>query len=57
MDSFGMDPFAMKQCLTGEAIKTVKGVETDYDEMFNRLDEKYGNSRKIVVVVLCILRH
>lgn len=55
-DSFGKDPFALKQCLTGEALKTVKGVETDYDEMFKRLNERYGNSRKIVDVVLCDLK-
>ncbi len=30
-DSFGKDPFILKQCLPGEALKTVKGAETDYD--------------------------
>ncbi|KAK4324215.1 hypothetical protein Pmani_005217 [Petrolisthes manimaculis] len=55
-DSFGKDPFALKQCLSGDALKAVKGVETDYDQMFKRLDEKYGNCRKIVDVVLCDLK-
>ncbi|KAK4290852.1 hypothetical protein Pmani_028375 [Petrolisthes manimaculis] len=55
-DSFGKDPFALKQCLSGDALKAVKGVEIDYDQMFKRLDEKYGNCRKIVDVVLCDLK-
>ncbi|KAK3893562.1 hypothetical protein Pcinc_002627 [Petrolisthes cinctipes] len=28
-DNFGKDPFVLKQCLTGEALKTVLGVEDD----------------------------
>lgn len=48
---FGKDPFALKQCLTDDALKTVLGVEHDYDEMFQRFDEKFGNERKVVVVI------
>ncbi|KAK4304813.1 hypothetical protein Pmani_023248 [Petrolisthes manimaculis] len=51
-DNFGKDPFALKQCLTGDALKTVLGVEDDYEEMFKRLDEKFGNKRKIVDFVI-----
>ena len=50
--SFGEDPYALKQCLSGEALKCVLGVENDYHEMFKRLDEKFGNDRKIVDVVV-----
>ncbi|KAK3882458.1 hypothetical protein Pcinc_013165 [Petrolisthes cinctipes] len=55
-NSFGKDPYALKQCLTGDALKTVKGVENDYELMIKRLDDKYGNSRKVVDMVLCDLK-
>lgn len=37
-------------------IKAVKGSEGDYDEMFQRLDDKFGNSRKIVDLVVSDLK-
>ena len=51
-DNFGKDPFALRQCLSGDALETVKGVENDYDLMVKRLDTKYGNSRRIVDDIL-----
>ena len=40
------DPFTLKQCLTGEALLTVKGVDNDFTEMMKRLDIKYGKARE-----------
>ncbi|XP_064083900.1 uncharacterized protein LOC135199676 [Macrobrachium nipponense] len=40
----------------GEALQAVKGSEGNYDEMIQRLDDKFGNSRKIVDLVVGELR-
>lgn len=50
--AYGADPYALKMCLSGDALQTVRGVEGSYDEMFGRLDDKYGNARKIVDIVI-----
>ncbi|KAK3097424.1 hypothetical protein FSP39_009560 [Pinctada imbricata] len=50
--SFGLDPFALKKCLSGEALSTVKGVDDDFNEMFRRLDLKYGRPEKLSDAVL-----
>ena len=54
--SFGNDPFALKKCLKGEALATVKGVDDDFDEMFRRLDLKFGRPEKLSDAVLNELR-
>ncbi|XP_068229326.1 uncharacterized protein [Palaemon carinicauda] len=43
-------------CLGGEALQAVKGSEGNYDEMIQRLDDKFGNPRKIVDLVVGELR-
>ena len=43
-------------CLSGEALQAVKGSEGNYEEMFQRLDDKFGNSRKIVDLVISDLK-
>lgn len=53
---YGTDPYALKMCLGGEALQAVKGSEGSYDEMFKRLDDKFGNSRKIVDLVVSDLK-
>ena len=53
---YGTDPYALKMCLSGEALQAVKGSEGDYDEMIRRLDDKFGNSRKIVDLVISDLK-
>ncbi|XP_064115038.1 neurofilament medium polypeptide-like [Macrobrachium nipponense] len=40
----------------GEALQAVKGSEGNYDEMIQRLDDKFGDSRKIVDFVVGELR-
>ena len=50
--AYGEDPFALKGCLSGDALSTVKGVESDYDEMFCRLGLKYGRSERLTDAVL-----
>ena len=53
---FGKDPYALRQCLAGSALDTVKGVENDFQEMFARLDGKYGNARKLVDAIIFELK-
>ena len=53
---YGTDPYALKMCLGGEALQAVKGSEGNYEEMFQRLDDKFGNSRKIVDLVISDLK-
>lgn len=50
--AYGADPYALKMCLSGDALQTIRGAEGNYDEMFERLDDKYGNARKIVDLVI-----
>jgi hypothetical protein len=52
MSSYGQDPFALKKCLSGDALRTVKGVDDDFTEMFHRLDIKYGRPEKQTDAVL-----
>ncbi|XP_068247848.1 uncharacterized protein [Palaemon carinicauda] len=54
--SFGKDPYALRSCLSGEALNTVRGIENDYDEMLSRLDLRYGDNRKLVDAVLSDLK-
>ena len=53
MEKFhGKDPFAIKNCLSGEALIHVQAVDDNYDEMMQRLDFKYGRPEKLVDVVI-----
>ncbi|XP_068212576.1 uncharacterized protein [Palaemon carinicauda] len=54
--SFGKEPYALRSCLSGEALNTVRGIENDYDEMLSRLDLRYGDNRKLVDAVLSDLK-
>lgn len=38
--TFSKDPYALRSCLSGEALMAVRGVENDYDEMFKDGDNK-----------------
>lgn len=38
-DYYGRDPFALRQCLSGDALRCVAGCENDYSELFRRLDD------------------
>ena len=51
-NQYGQDPYALRQCLSGEALETIKGIEGDYLEMFQRLDAKYGEPRKLVDAII-----
>ena len=53
---YGNDPFALKKCLSGEALEGVRGVDNDYDEMFRRLNMKYGRPERLIDAVLSELR-
>ena len=55
-NSYGKKPYALKQCLDGDALKVVLGVKDDYDEMLKSLDESFGNTRRIVDAVINYLR-
>ncbi|XP_068229339.1 uncharacterized protein [Palaemon carinicauda] len=54
--SFGKDPYALRSCLSGEALNTVRGIENDNDEMLSRLDLRYGDNHKLVDAVLSDLK-
>ncbi|KAK3089754.1 hypothetical protein FSP39_006215 [Pinctada imbricata] len=54
--TYGQDPFALKKCLSGEALKTVQGVDYDFTEMMRRLDIKYGRPERIADSILCDIR-
>ncbi|XP_068235508.1 uncharacterized protein [Palaemon carinicauda] len=54
--SFGKDPYALRSCLSGEALNTVRGIENDSDEILSRLDSRYGDSCKLVDAVLSDLK-
>lgn len=43
-------------CLGEEALQAVKGAEGNYNEMVKRLDDKYGNPRKIIDLVISDLK-
>lgn len=43
---YGEHAYALKMCLVGDALQTVMGTEGNYNEMIQRLDDKYGNTRK-----------
>ena len=46
--AYGKDAYALRSRLFGPALQTVKGVADDYTQMFQRLDDVFGNSRKFV---------
>ena len=43
-------------CLSGDALQTVRGAEGNYQEMIQRLDDKFGNVRKVVDLVISDLK-
>ena len=45
-------PYALRSCLTKEALGVVTSVDDNIDEMLKRLDEKYGDPAKIADVVI-----
>ena len=54
--TYGGDPFALKSCLHGEALRTIQGVDNDYYEMWKRLILKYGRPERLTDTILCDLR-
>lgn len=50
--TYGEDFFALKNSLSGEPLEIVKGVDNNFDEMFKRLDLKYGRPEKLADTVL-----
>ena len=49
---YGNDPYALKNSLSGDALKVVMGIEDNFLEMFKRLDLKYGDPSKLVDSVI-----
>ena len=45
-------PYILRSCLTGEPLESIKSVDDNLDEMWARLDEKYGDPTKITDVVI-----
>ncbi|XP_062605795.1 uncharacterized protein LOC134267606 [Saccostrea cucullata] len=54
--TYGKDPFALKNSLSGEPFEIIKGVDNDFEEMFKRLDLKYGRPEKLADTVLADIR-
>ena len=54
--SYGCDSYALMQCLSGEALMVVKGVENELEDMFRRLDLKYGRPEKLADNILSELK-
>ena len=52
MTTYGEDPYALRSCLSGSALDTVRGAEDNFQEMFRRLENAYGDPRKIVDTVI-----
>ena len=44
--------YVLRTCLDGEPAKLVKSVDDDIDEMWQRLDEKYGDPAKVADVII-----
>ena len=45
-------PYVLKSCLTGDALDDVKNVDHSIEEMWKRLDNKYGEPSKIIDVIM-----
>lgn len=54
---YGEDSFALKNCLSGEALLLVQPVDDSYEEMMKRLDFKYGRPQTLVDSVLKDLKN
>ncbi|XP_063843679.1 uncharacterized protein LOC135090655 [Scylla paramamosain] len=50
--NYGENAFALKQCLSGEALSVVHGVDDDYKEMFRRLDQRYADPVRLTDTVI-----
>lgn len=42
--NYGKEPFALRQCLSGEAVDLICGNEHDFDQMFEWLDDMYNDT-------------
>lgn len=49
---YGDDPYALRSCLSGEALEVVRGVDDSFDSMIERLDARYGSPSRQVETVL-----
>lgn len=48
---YGPDPYALKMWVGGDTLQTVRGAKGNSEEIFERLDDKNENARKIVDLV------
>ena len=46
--TYGEDSYALRSCLSGQALEVVSGVDDNYREMWVRLKLKYGNPERLV---------
>lgn len=54
--TYGTDPFALKKSLMSKALKTVHGVDNDNEEMWKRLEMKYGIPERFTDSILLDIR-
>lgn len=50
--AYGDDPYALRSCLSGEALEIVRGADDSFDSMIERLYARYGNPSRQVETVL-----
>ena len=53
---YGKDSYALRQSLSGDALKHIAGCEDNYDKMMARLNRHYGDPRKLVDLVISELK-
>ena len=46
------DPYVLRSCLSREAREVVQGADDSFEDMMKRLNDRYGNSSKLVETVL-----
>lgn len=55
-ETYGKNAYALFQCLSGEALSVVHGVEDDFDKMFYRLDQRYADPIRLTDCIIEQLR-
>ena len=49
---YGESAYILRECLTGEALNVIKGVEDSFDKMMERLDKRYGDKKKVTEAIV-----
>ena len=55
-DTYGA-AYALKSCLSGEPLSIVRNVDDDHDEMWKRLDQKYGDKSRVIDTIMTEIKN